>query len=128
MKNNTNIKSLDLKSQATRVLLMMTLSIFLMSFTTTSLFAGNPAQQSTVTGKVTDSFTGKPIAGVSVTIKGTKTVALTKADGTYSINLPKSAKILVFTLSGYQNLEVAVAGRTSIVIEMSVVEIDPSLW
>lgn len=88
-----------------------------------------PAQQATVTGKVSDAFTGKPMATVSVTVKDSKTPAVkTNEKGEFSIVLPKGAKTLVFTLLGYQTLEVSIGDKKTFEIEMSVVEIDPSLW
>ena len=117
-----------IRNQAGKMLMLLTLGFFLMSFSPVKASEAVPAQQQTVTGKVTDSFTGKPIAGITVKVKDTKTEVKTDKDGAYSIVLPKGAKFLVFTLSGYQTLEVAISGKTSIVVEMSVVEIDPSLW
>lgn len=128
MTKNTNPVSLDLKKQANRILLLMTFSFIFMFAGTLQASDALPIPQATLTGKITDAFTGKPIAGVTITVKGTKTTTLSTKDGSYSLVLPKNAKALVFTLSGYQPLEVAISGRTAITVEMSVVEIDPSLW
>jgi hypothetical protein len=128
MKNNTTPVYKVVKCQTGKFLMLLTLGFFLMSLNPALASIASPGQQQTVTGKVTDSFTGKAIAGVTITVKGTKTVVKTDKDGAYSIVLPKNAKILVFTLIGYQQLEVAIAGRASIIVEMSIIEIDPSLW
>jgi hypothetical protein len=42
------------------------------------------AQNTTVTGKVTDAQTGEPLSGVTISLNG-KGLGLTKADGTYSV-------------------------------------------
>jgi len=52
--------------------------------------------QKVVTGRVTDEA-GKPLPGVSVQVKGAKTVVITDVDGAYSINAGAQAKTLVFT-------------------------------
>lgn len=56
------------------------------------------AQQITLTGKVT-SADGQPIPGVSVTIKGTKTVTQTATTGFYSIKATKG-DVLIFSYIG----------------------------
>ncbi len=55
------------------------------------------AQTKTVTGKVTDSKDGSGMPGVTVSVKGGSTAVQTKADGTFSINVPANATTLVFT-------------------------------
>ncbi|HVZ96245.1 MAG TPA: SusC/RagA family TonB-linked outer membrane protein [Chitinophagaceae bacterium] len=57
------------------------------------------AQQKTITGKVS-SDTGTPLAGASVTVVGQKIGVRTAADGTFSINVPASAKALQITYVG----------------------------
>jgi hypothetical protein len=128
MKNNSNSVYRLAKNQVSRILLLITLGFFLMSLTPVRASEVDPGQQTTLTGKVTDSFTGKPMTGVTVTVKGTKTVVKTDKNGAYTMVLPKNAKIIVFTLLGYEPLEVAINGKTTIVVEMTTVEIDPTLW
>lgn len=69
-----------------------------------------------VKGKVTDDK-GQPLAGVSVTVKGSNTGVVTDAAGSYSINVPEEA-ILVFSYVGYTSVETKVNGRTSIDISL----------
>ncbi|TMI94349.1 MAG: hypothetical protein E6H06_09515, partial [Bacteroidetes bacterium] len=57
--------------------------------------------QKTVTGKVSDSKDGSPLAGVSVLAKGTGTGTQTKADGTFSLTVPANANALVISSVGY---------------------------
>ena len=52
--------------------------------------------QQVVTGKVTDEK-GSPLSEVSIVVKGTKTGTVSRNDGTYSLTVPASAKVLVFS-------------------------------
>ncbi|XVJ66687.1 MAG: SusC/RagA family TonB-linked outer membrane protein [Lacibacter sp.] len=77
------------------------------------------AQDKTVTGKVTDEKDGSPLAGVSVTVKGTNTGTTTNSDGTFRLSVPSSAKTLVFSFVNYANVEIAVGNRSSFNISLS---------
>jgi outer membrane receptor protein involved in Fe transport len=60
-----------------------------------------------IKGKITDSKTGEPLSGVSVSIKGTTMGAKTHPDGEYIvINVPVGDYTLVFSSIGYSTLEV----------------------
>ncbi len=80
------------------------------------------AQDKTVTGKVTDEKDGSPLAGVSVTVKGTSIGTTTAADGSYSLSVPSSAKTLVFSFVNYQQIEMAIGGKTSISVGLATIE------
>jgi len=69
------------------------------------------AQQKTITGRVTDN-TGAPVAGVTVTVKGTNIATSTASDGTYRLNVPESANTLVFSAVGFGNVEGAISGTS----------------
>src|SRR5258706_6898534 len=71
------------------------------------------AQDKTVTGKVTDSKDGTPVAGATVQVKGTRTATSTRNDGTFSITASQNAT-LVITSIGYESQEVSVAGKTNV--------------
>src|SRR3954471_17745934 len=66
------------------------------------------AQDKVVTGKVTDSKDGSPLAAITVMVKGTKVATQTTAEGTFTIKVPASANTLVFSSVGYTQQEVAV--------------------
>jgi TonB-linked SusC/RagA family outer membrane protein len=70
------------------------------------------APPATVTGTVRDAA-GKPIAGASVTVKGTSTGARTEADGSYSLRPtgPGDA-VLLFSFIGKKSVEIALAGQS----------------
>src|SRR5882762_3815865 len=57
-------------------------------------------QGPTVSGKVTDS-TGKGLEGVSILVKGHKKAAITDANGAFTLALPVTRAILVFSAVGY---------------------------
>jgi TonB-dependent starch-binding outer membrane protein SusC len=69
--------------------------------------------QKSVTGKVTDEK-GAPLSNVSIQVKGTNTGTTSKADGTYSLTVPATGKILVFTFVDMEPVEIVVGNQTSI--------------
>jgi len=80
------------------------------------LAQGQVAPKLTVTGKVLDDA-GQPVAGASVTIKGSRTAVTAGADGTFSIAAARNAT-LVISYVGFQDKEVKVAGINLGVISM----------
>ena len=70
-----------------------------------------------ITGKVVDQ-NGKPLAGVTISIKGSKTATSTDADGTFRLNLPAGNEILVLNFVGYKKLEVPVGNQNVLNIRM----------
>ncbi|SHN28344.1 TonB-linked outer membrane protein, SusC/RagA family [Cyclobacterium lianum] len=68
----------------------------------------------TVTGKVTGQADGLPLPGVSVLIKGTSTGTATDVDGNYSLNVPGSETVLVFSYLGFETVEQTVGNRNTI--------------
>lgn len=73
--------------------------------------------QSLVSGTVTDS-SGKPLSGVSVQKKGTKTGTVTNNEGVYQINA-SSSDVLTFSYVGFEEQDVNVGNRTTIDISLS---------
>ncbi|MFM2138459.1 MAG: hypothetical protein RJA57_766 [Bacteroidota bacterium] len=66
------------------------------------------AQNVKVAGRVTDAD-GKGLEGISVTVKGRSTGAITNSNGDYTITVPQGAR-LVFSSVGFEAREVAVTG------------------
>ena len=89
----------------TFVLLMCTLHLF--------------AQEKTVTGKVTDEKDGTPLAGVSVTVKGTTVGTVTGVDGSYRLSVPANAKTLVFSFVNFEPIEMSLGNRSSISVGLT---------
>lgn len=71
-----------------------------------------PSNDVAITGKVS-STTGDPIPFATIRVKGTTAGTSTDAGGNYRISVPEDA-ILVFSSVGYEDMEVAVGGRTVI--------------
>lgn len=80
------------------------------------------AQDRQVTGTVTRDKTGEPLAGVTVSIKGTTTVTTTDNNGQFTIRIPagRNNPVLVFSYVGHTSKEVAVAAGN--VVNTSLVE------
>lgn len=98
------------------------LSIFIfISFITQTI-----AQVATVTGKITDAQTQKPIQGVAIRVKGKLTGTQTNANGSFSISLKTPASIVV-TMIGYEAKTVDVTNNQAIDISLSPAnsELDP---
>ena len=74
--------------------------------------------QRTVTGRITDSNDGQPLPIVSVTVKGANVGVVSGSDGSYSIELPAGANVLVFSLVGYASVEETTGARTVINVAM----------
>lgn len=77
-------------------------------------------QEIKLTGKVT-AATGEALAGVSVTVKGTRSGTTTDANGNFSLTVPDDA-VLVFSSVGYETTEMSVAGKTSLSVSLKVSE------
>ena len=83
----------------------------------------------TIIGKITDSYTKNPLAGVTIQLRGTKTSVTSQKDGTYSITVPLDSGTLVLSYMGYQTLIININKRDKIDVSMSQEVDDPSgLW
>lgn len=69
--------------------------------------------QKVIRGKVTDDK-GNPVAGASVTVKGTQAGTTTDASGNYSLTVDANAKTLVFSFVGSQPTELSIGNSTSL--------------
>ena len=82
------------------------------------LFAASGwAQNSPITGKVISEEDGKPLAGVSVLIKGKTGGTQTDPSGDFSINASEN-DVLVFTYSGFESQELRAGKSQSINLSM----------
>ncbi|MEJ0055685.1 MAG: SusC/RagA family TonB-linked outer membrane protein [Bacteroidota bacterium] len=75
------------------------------------------AQNSRITGKVTDSGSGTPLPGVNVVVKGTTSGTITDGEGAYALEAPSDATLL-FSSIGYTSIEVAIGGRSVIDLQL----------
>lgn len=67
----------------------------LLLFTCLLAFTYNYGQQSLLTGKISDSLTGEPIAGVNIYIHGANTGTITNAEGIYKTSSVTPGRYLV---------------------------------
>ena len=95
---------------------LLTLMLILCTFVCTTLNAQTKAYK--VSGTVADD-SDEPLAGVFITIKGTKTGASTDLDGKFTINIASGGKqTLVFQYLGMKEQDVQVSGEQVLSIQM----------
>ena len=70
-----------------------------------------------VSGTVTDK-SGEPLPGVTVSVKNTTNATSTNAKGAYTLNNVAAGAVLKFTGVGITNMEVAVAGKSTLNAEV----------
>ncbi|RXK58013.1 TonB-dependent receptor [Lacibacter luteus] len=75
------------------------------------------AKQNAVTGKVTDQ-NNEPLAGVTVTAKGTSISVLTDNDGNFSIQVSANVTTLVFSYVGHEEQEVLITGKSNVSVQL----------
>lgn len=91
-------------------------------FIHTTIFGASSAdvlQDRVVSGKVISPEDGRGIPGVNIVIKGTTMGTVTNVDGEYTISVPGSDNILVFTAIGFASQERAVESESVINIELT---------
>lgn len=88
------------------VLSRLGLSLCLILLISTAVYA-----QRTVRGTVKDN-SDVPLPGVSITLKGTTTGTTTNAEGVFTLTVPGSDAVLVFTYVGMPPREIAVGDQT----------------
>ena len=76
------------------------------------------AQNRTITGTVVSSAT-EPLIGVTVLVKGTNVGTVTDIDGNYSVNVPETAKSLVFSSIGYISTEIPIGSGNRLDVIMN---------
>jgi TonB-linked SusC/RagA family outer membrane protein len=95
------------ESQWPRVLRLLSFGLALFLCTLSSV-----AQQTgrDISGKVV-SANAEPLAGATISVKGTSNAVVSGNDGSFSINIPENA-VLVISSVGYKELEVNTSGLT----------------
>lgn len=82
----------------------------------------NPVRKSleqTISGQVLDLSTSEGLPGVNILAKGTATGTVTDADGNYRLTVADEVTTLVFSSIGYETVEEAINGRSTIDIALS---------
>src|SRR5690606_489963 len=75
------------------------------------------AVQQPVSGTVTGD-SSEPLEGVTVSVQGTSTATTTDARGNFQINAAGSNAVLVFSMIGYQEQQVSIAGRRTVDVQL----------
>ncbi len=75
-------------------------------------------QNNRITGTVTDVSTGAALPGVNIVIDGSTRGTVTDEAGRYTIDVPASNSVLVFTFIGYNTEKVEVGSKTIIDLGM----------
>ncbi len=125
MKKNNYWISCFPKRKLRLLLLSLRLSVILSFLVTLNASAlVKPAgeisnQKAKVTGTITDAITNEPIVGVNVIIEGTTLGTVSDADGRYSIEVPSSNSVLIFTFVGYTTEKVPYAGQSTIDVKLT---------
>lgn len=117
-------KSKFYKHRLAKILLTLKCFLIITLLSASPLLAGNVAGTASyfakdvvVTGQVLDDK-GEPLAGVSVTLKGTNIGTTTNADGNFTITVPDANSILVFTSVGFSEQEYPLNGNTNVTIAL----------
>ncbi len=79
---------------------------------------GQEGGEKTIKGTVTSKTDGTTLPGVNVFVKGTTIGVATDIDGKYEITVPEDAASLVFSFMGYKQVEVPIAGKTEINVQL----------
>jgi Ca-activated chloride channel homolog len=109
----------NLKKEIMKALISI-LTVFILS-----AFTLAPDQTRLISGTVRNEA-GNPLAGVTVTVKGTSQGTVTDQNGIYQIQVNVEAKYLVFNLTGYEIEEVRIAksNRISVILKSSARELE----
>src|SRR5690606_29725799 len=84
------------------------------------LIGSTYAQDRRISGRVTSSEDGEPLAGVSVLLVGGAVSTQTDELGTFSINVPTTATELEFRYLGYSTQRVNIQDRSTVDIRLAV--------
>lgn len=76
------------------------------------------AQDVAVSGTVTSADDNSALPGVSVVLKGTANGVATDGNGKYTLTVPASGGVLVFSFIGFKTQEVEIGARTTIDLAM----------
>ncbi|NNM05028.1 MAG: SusC/RagA family TonB-linked outer membrane protein [Gemmatimonadetes bacterium] len=81
-------------------------------------WSGNAQDLRTVSGTVTIQGSDQPLPGVQVFVQGTRIGTLTDSQGNFSLTMPASAEVMVFSYLGYKTAELPVASNMQVGMEI----------
>jgi TonB-linked SusC/RagA family outer membrane protein len=91
---------------------------FIVRNKTVVIKAGTQVNQEVISGFVGDAKDRKPIPGVTVSIKGTKSAVQTDKNGKFTISISKGAESLEFRFIGYKTVDVPISPNSNYSIYM----------
>lgn len=101
-------------------------NVLLFIFSYVFLLWGIQAQNTVLTGKVSDAINGNALPGVSVSVKGSTAGVVTDMDGNYSISLPQGKGLIIeFSFIGMKTQEIAYTGQK--ILHVALVELTHNL-
>ncbi|MDB5196503.1 MAG: TonB-dependent receptor, partial [Flaviaesturariibacter sp.] len=77
------------------------------------------AQNRQISGKVSTQTNGNPLAGATVSVKGTNVVTTTDQNGNFSLNVPSGSKSLVISYIGMNAQEIAIPSSNAITVSLA---------
>jgi TonB-dependent starch-binding outer membrane protein SusC len=100
-------------STVPRLSIKLVACLILLLFISAAAFA----QQKKVTGKVTSNAAdGAPVIGATVTAKKSRTVTVTRPDGTFSFTIPSDETTLTISSIGFQTEDVPITGEENMLV------------
>lgn len=86
-----------------------------------SLLLGNfaMAQQTVLSGKVTDSSSGEALPGVSIVVQGTTNGTISNLDGNFTLSANKG-DVILFSFVGYKTQQIINQGQKNLTVELVV--------
>jgi iron complex outermembrane recepter protein len=95
----------------------------LLSFSMLLMLSASAFAQSTITGKVTDTANGEPIAGVNIVVKHKVVGTVTDADGNFSLKVNAVPPFtLVVSFVGYRSTEIEITNAATTGVEIKLEE------
>lgn len=77
------------------------------------------AQSRTVSGKITSAEDGSPLPGVNVLLKNSTEGTVSDGSGNYTLSVPATDAVLVFSFIGLTSQEIDVGSRSTIDVQMA---------
>lgn len=71
-----------------------------------------------IQGTILDAKSGESIIGATIVIKGTTTGTISDNDGNFTISVPDTSAVLVFSFIGYKKQEISVGNQRKIIVHL----------
>lgn len=112
-----NVKDVELSAVLNQIFAAQNLD-FVIHNKTVVIKASELARQEIISGFVGDAKERKPIPGVTVSIKGTKSAVQTDKNGKFTISISAGATSLEFRFLGYKTVDVPISPNSNYTIYM----------